>query len=190
MYILTEQAVAESVPRACRPAPDPPAFKARNKREVDAENRHQYVTHADVDQQQIRRRPESLESIEEHDHYDVVAKPKHSNAADGQGEKFVGASSKQMVGCCSTPLTTSSLVGRIHCVDNFSGSMVEESGVRTYRVKCREAPSWSIPSAQPIEFKPARLIWTETGSVVQQESRGARAASWAGVLSLVSSSTT
>ena len=139
--ILTKQAVAESVPRACRPAPDPAAFKARNKREVDAEHRHQYVTQADVDQQQIGGRPESLEPIEEHDDRDVVAKPKHSNAADGQGEKFVGASSKQMGGSSSsiTPLTTSSMVGGIHGVDNLSSSMVLEDLVRISRVKCRKA---------------------------------------------------
>ena len=55
-----------------------------------------------------------------------------------------------MVSYCSTPITTSSLVGGIHRVDNFGSSMVEDSAVRVYRVKMPRSPG-SVNSISPAD---------------------------------------
>lgn len=151
MYFLTEQAVAESVPDACRLAPDPPAFDARRKREVYPDDRHQKITQTYVDQQQIGGGAEPLEPAVEQNHRHVVAEPEHSDGSDGDRQKFVGSSREQV-----SVRASLGLVGRIHRGDaNLVSSIVRRTrgkwqGALAEQPRARRSFKWTT-SASALE---------------------------------------
>lgn len=91
---LTEQAVAESVPNARGRVPHPSSLYARDEGEVDPDDGHQEIAHADVDQQQVGGRPQPLEPVVEQEDHHVVAEAQHSDGPDGEGEEPVRARSE------------------------------------------------------------------------------------------------
>lgn len=108
---LTKQAVAETVPHASRLVPRPTTFHARGKGEVDADQRHEQVAKADVEQKQVGGRPQSLEAPIERQDRQVVAEAEHTDGADSGGEQWVGVHGKQVVlGATRAP----TIVGHTH----------------------------------------------------------------------------
>lgn len=87
----TEEAVAEAVPDAAGGVPDPAAPQAGHEGEAHAEDGHQQVAEADVDEEEVGGRAEPLELVVEHQHQQVVAQAQHADGGDEQRQQLVGA---------------------------------------------------------------------------------------------------
>lgn len=69
---LTKAGVDESVPTAAAATQQPATSDAGRKAERGAEEAHQHVAHADIQQQHVHRRPQLLEFTEQNQHNKVV----------------------------------------------------------------------------------------------------------------------
>lgn len=80
----TEEAVAEAVPDAAGGVPHPAAPQAGHEGKAHAEDGHQQVAEADVDEEEVGGRAEPLELVVEHQHQQVVAHTQHADGGDEQ----------------------------------------------------------------------------------------------------------
>lgn len=91
----TKEAVAEAVPDAAGGVPHPAAPQAGHEGKAHAEDGHQQVAEADVDEEEVGRRAEPLELVVEHQHQQVVAQAQHADGGDEQRQQLVGAGAEE-----------------------------------------------------------------------------------------------
>lgn len=124
MFGLTEQAVAEAVPRARGAAPGPAAPDARGEGEVDPDDGDQEVAQADVDQQQVGRGPEPLEPAVQNQNQRVVPEPEHPDGSDGESQNFVGPGGEDVLPRDRRTPAGSGVVVLIHGADTSGSCML------------------------------------------------------------------
>lgn len=83
---LTKAGVDEAVPAAAAAPQQPPAPDTGGEAEGGAEQTHQHVTDADVQQQHVHRRPQFLEFAKQKQHDEVVEDAKSHDEAQYHGE--------------------------------------------------------------------------------------------------------
>lgn len=91
----TEEAVAEAVPDAAGRVPHPAAPQAGHEGKAHAEDGHQQVAEADVDEEEVGGRAEPLELVVEHQHQQVVAQAQHAYGGDEQRQQLVSAGAEE-----------------------------------------------------------------------------------------------
>lgn len=92
---LTKEAVAEAVPDAAGGVPHPAAPQAGHEGKAHAEDGHQQVAEADVDEEEVGGRAEPLELVVEHQHQQVVAQAQHADGGDEQRQQLIGAGAEE-----------------------------------------------------------------------------------------------
>lgn len=102
----TEEAAAEAVPDAAGGVPHPAAPQAGHEGKAHAEDGHQQVAEADVDEEEVGGRAEPLELVVEHQHQQVVAQAQHADGGDQQRQQLVGTGAEE------GPLARHLLLGR------------------------------------------------------------------------------
>lgn len=83
---LTKAGVDEAVPAAAGATQQPLAADAGRKAERGAEQAHQHVAHADIEEHHVDRRAQLLEFAEEEEHDEVVEEAESHDKAQHHGE--------------------------------------------------------------------------------------------------------
>lgn len=84
----TEAGVDESVPAAAAAPQQPPPADTGGEAQRGAEQTHQHVADADVQQQHVDGRPQLLEFAEEEQHHEVVEEAKSHDEAQHHGQDY------------------------------------------------------------------------------------------------------
>lgn len=87
---LTEKAVAKPVPHAAHGVPDPAAPQAGHEGKGDAEEGHQQVAEADVNQEEVEGSAEPPELVVKYKHQQVVGNAQQPDGAEQQRQALVG----------------------------------------------------------------------------------------------------
>lgn len=98
---LTEEAAAKPVPRAAHSVPHPAVPQARREGEGDAEQGHQQVAQAEVDQEEVGGRAQPRKLGVEQQHQQVAADAQQREAAEQQRQALVrrGAEERRGAPC-------------------------------------------------------------------------------------------
>lgn len=89
MSVLTEEGVGEAVPHASAFSYEPASLRAGREAERSPQYAHQQVADGNVNQEQVDGRPQHLVAAEQHEHYQVVEKPKSSDESQAHSDDQV-----------------------------------------------------------------------------------------------------
>lgn len=89
MSVLTEEGVGEAVPHASAFSYEPASLRAGREAERSPQYAHQQVADGNVNQEQVDGRPQHLVAAEQHEHHQVVEKPKNSDESQARSDDQV-----------------------------------------------------------------------------------------------------